>query len=69
MNRRTYVIAVGCGIPGERWIIPDSEYLSFNVSGAGNQASHFPEKWPGTLCPAIEWTVESSDEPALVSAP
>ncbi len=69
LNRRAYVIAVGCGIPGERWILPDSEYLSFNVSGAGNQSSHFPEKWPGTLCPAIEWTVESRDEPALASAP
>ncbi len=68
LNRRTYVVAVGCGVPGERWILPDSEYLSFSVGGAGNQASHFPEKWPGTLCPAIEWKVERVAEPALISA-
>ena len=69
LNRRTYVIAVGCGVPGERWILNESEYLSFSVAGAGNQASHFPEKWPGTLCPAIEWTVERREEPALASVP
>ena len=69
LNRRTYIIAVGCGIPGERWLIPDGEYLSFNVSGAGNQASHFPEKWPGTLCPAIEWKVERCEEGGLVPRP
>ena len=66
LNRRTYTIGVGCGIPGERWIIPDGDYLTFNVSGAGNQSSHFPEKWPGILCPAIEWKVERADESELL---
>ena len=59
LNRRTYVISVSCAIPGERWLIPDHEYLSFSVAGSGNQASHFPEQWPGTVCPAIEWKVEA----------
>ena len=67
LNRRPYVVAVGCGIPGERWIIPDSDFLSFNVSGAGNQSSHFPEKWPGTICPTIEWKVERAEEPSLLT--
>jgi lipopolysaccharide transport system ATP-binding protein len=61
LNRRTYILAIGCGIPGERWLIPDRECLSFTVSGAGNQASHFPENWPGVICPAIEWKVEASE--------
>jgi lipopolysaccharide transport system ATP-binding protein len=69
LNRRTYVIAVGCAIPGERWLIPDCEYLSFSVSGSGNQASHFPESWPGTLCPAIEWKVEQCEEAPLLAQP
>ncbi len=59
LNCRTYVMAVGCGIAGERWLIPDRECLSFTVSGVGNQASHFPETWPGVVCPAIPWKVES----------
>ena len=69
LNRRTYVITIGCAIPGERWLIPDREYLSFSVAGSGNQASHFPEQWPGTVCPAIEWEVEKCEEPALVPQP
>ena len=67
LNRRTYTVAVGCGIPGERWIIPDGHFLSFNVSGAGNQSSHFPEKWPGIVCPSIEWKVERCDESPLLT--
>lgn len=58
LNRRNYVISIGCSIPGERWLFPETECLSFTVSGAGNQASHFPETWPGAVCPAIEWKVE-----------
>ena len=59
LNRRTYIVAVGCGIPGERWLIEERECLSFTVSGVGNQSSHFPETWPGVVCPAIEWKIET----------
>ena len=58
LNRRNYLVALQCDIPGERYVIPPAEHLSFTVSGAGNQSSHFPETWPGVLCPKIEWTVE-----------
>jgi lipopolysaccharide transport system ATP-binding protein len=61
LNRRTYVIAIGCGIPGERWLIAEKECLSFTVTGVGNQASHFPENWPGAVCPAIAWKVEANE--------
>ncbi|MCE9610754.1 MAG: ABC transporter ATP-binding protein [Chthoniobacter sp.] len=57
LNRRSYVLSVGCGIPGERWMVSDREVLAFTVSGAGNQSSHFPETWPGVVCPAMKWTV------------
>jgi lipopolysaccharide transport system ATP-binding protein len=61
LNRRIYVLAVGCSIPGERWLIPEKECLSLTVSGVGNQSSHFPENWPGAVCPAIEWKVEANE--------
>jgi lipopolysaccharide transport system ATP-binding protein len=67
LNCRTYLIAVGCSIAGERWLIPDHECLSFTVSGVGNQASHFPEVWPGVVCPAIDWKVETVKPPTTVS--
>ncbi len=59
LNRRGYIVAVQCDIPGERYILPQREYLTFTVSGMGNQSSTFPEPWPGVLCPKIEWTVEA----------
>jgi lipopolysaccharide transport system ATP-binding protein len=68
LNCRTYVLAVGCGVPGERWLIPDRECLSFTVTGVGNQASHFPETWPGVVCPAIDWKVESVEPLVVVSS-
>jgi lipopolysaccharide transport system ATP-binding protein len=68
LNCRTYVLAVGCGVPGERWLITDRECLSFTVTGVGNQASHFPETWPGVVCPAIDWKVEAVEPLAAVSS-
>ncbi len=58
LNRRNYVVNVQCDIPGERYLLPGAEYLSFNVGGVGNQSSTFPEPWPGVVCPRIEWKVE-----------
>jgi len=58
LNRRNYVVHVQCDIPGERYVLPGAEYLSFNVAGVGNQSSNFPEPWPGVVCPRIEWKVE-----------
>ena len=58
LNRRGYNISVCCDVPGERYIIPEQQYLTFTVGGAGNQSSLFPETWPGTVCPAIVSKVE-----------
>ena len=59
LNRRNYVVSVQCDIPGERYVLPGAEYLSFNVGGVGNQSSNFPEPWPGVVCPKIAWKVEA----------
>jgi lipopolysaccharide transport system ATP-binding protein len=59
LNRRNYQVSVQCDIPGERFLLPAAEHLTFLVSGVGNQASNFPENWPGVVCPKIEWKVEA----------
>ena len=59
LNRRNYVVKLQCDIPGERYVLPGAEYLSFNVGGVGNQSSNFPEPWPGVVCPKIAWKVEA----------
>ena len=58
LNRRNYVVNVQCDVPGERFVLPAADYLNFNVGGIGNQSSHFPESWPGVVCPRVEWKVE-----------
>jgi lipopolysaccharide transport system ATP-binding protein len=62
LNRRGYIISTGCDVPGERHVIPMSEYLAFTVGGAGNQSSVYPEPWPGVVCPRIESKVERIGE-------
>jgi lipopolysaccharide transport system ATP-binding protein len=58
LNRRGYVISACGDVPGERYIVPLQEYLTFTVGGEGNQASLFPEPWPGVTCPRVECKVE-----------
>ncbi len=61
LNCRDYLLSISCEIPGERMLIAPGEYLGFTISGAGNQSSHFPEVWPGVVCPKVEWLVEKLD--------
>jgi lipopolysaccharide transport system ATP-binding protein len=65
-NRRRYTVSVQCDIPGERYVLPMAEYLTFDVSGVGNQLSSFPEPWPGVVCPRADWRVQQID--GLISA-
>ena len=58
LNRRNYVVNVQCDVPGERFVLHGADYLSFTVGGVGNQSSHFPESWPGVVCPRVRWQVE-----------
>jgi len=67
-NRRNYIVQVQCDIPGERTVFADVDCLSFNISGAGNQSSNFPESWPGVLCPRIAWKVEEMAREEIVDA-
>ena len=68
LNRRNYVLGISCDVPGERVLIAQGEYLGFTISGAGNQSSHYPEAWPGAVCPRIDWNVEKLEEEPLVAA-
>ena len=58
LNRRRYVVAISCDIPGIRVIIPRTECLTFSIVGQGNHGSYFPEVWPGVVCPSLTWRIE-----------
>lgn len=60
LNRRVYIVGINVDIPGVRVVFPRREFLSFMVSGMGNQGSTFPEAWPGVVCPRLAWTLESA---------
>ena len=59
LNRRMYSLGIQADIAGLRYLLHMTEFISFIVSGAGNQSSHFPEAWPGVVCPKINWEVSS----------
>jgi len=58
LNIGQYVIKLGGGIPGLKVLLPGREYLRFQTSGPGNQGSIYPERWPGVVCPKLDWKVE-----------
>ncbi len=55
LNRRMYVLGVQSDLAGVRYLMHMTEFVNLVVSGAGNQSSHFPETWPGVVCPRMEW--------------
>ena len=42
LNRRNYVVNLQCDIPGERYVLPAAEYLSFTVGRRGQSVVHLP---------------------------
>ncbi|HEY3897775.1 MAG TPA: ABC transporter ATP-binding protein [Chthoniobacter sp.] len=66
LNRRKYRVGLHFGIPGDRMLIEQADYLEVTIGGSGNQATIFPDySWPGVVCPAVEWHVERTPEAAL----
>jgi lipopolysaccharide transport system ATP-binding protein len=58
LNRRMYSVGVGFEIPGIREPVPRQDYLTFVISGGGNHGSTFPERWPGVVCPTLDWKTD-----------
>ena len=59
LNRRMYSLGVQADLAGVRYLMHMTDFINFVVSGAGNQSSHFPESWPGVVCPRIAWTTSN----------
>jgi lipopolysaccharide transport system ATP-binding protein len=58
LNRRMYVVEIGFEIPAIRTILARKGYLSFMVVGGGNHGSNHPERWPGVVCPLLDWKTD-----------
>jgi lipopolysaccharide transport system ATP-binding protein len=66
LNRARYTLSldVDVPLPEARELVPRRDWVSFTVSGLGNQGSTVEETWPGAVCPKLDWQVESIGDPA-----
>lgn len=58
LNIGKYLLRIGADIPKIKTLFPYREYIGFQTVGSGNHGSHLPQKWPGVLCPKIDWCFE-----------
>jgi lipopolysaccharide transport system ATP-binding protein len=61
LNVGQYIVRVGAGSPKMKGVLPDSEYLRFQTTGAGIYGSLYHGKWPGVVCPKLDWVIENID--------
>ncbi len=60
LNLGAYCVSISAGIPGVKRFLAEPQKMSFVTTGASNGGSSFPEAWPGVVCPALSWQVESN---------
>ncbi len=58
LNRTRYTIQVHAGIPGINVLLKGEDYLAFTCVGDTSHGSYFPEDWPGTIAPKLDWESE-----------
>lgn len=59
LNRRVYRLKLHAGIPGVKQLLKPMEVLSFDVIGAAQHGSYYPEQWPGVVAPSLMWSTEA----------
>jgi len=58
LNEGQYLLTVGVDIPFQQVLFVEDAAVGFYVEQTGGVNSRFPEKWPGTVCPILEWKTE-----------
>ena len=58
LNIGQYIVRVGAGSVKTKGVLPNREYLSFQTTGIGNLRAKAPERWPGVVCPKLDWLIE-----------
>jgi lipopolysaccharide transport system ATP-binding protein len=60
LNEGLYMITVGGDIPFVEGFFVEECVIRFGVEQTGGPGSHDPEKWPGVICPQLNWEIEIS---------
>jgi lipopolysaccharide transport system ATP-binding protein len=58
LNDMRYSVSVSSDIPCVEVLYTEDTVLTFSVEQTGGPSSHYPERWPGVVCPALPWRVE-----------
>jgi lipopolysaccharide transport system ATP-binding protein len=60
LNVGEYIVRVGAGsLEMKKGELPDREYLRFQTMGTGSYGAQYRGKWPGVVCPKLDWVIES----------
>jgi lipopolysaccharide transport system ATP-binding protein len=61
LNEGFYSLTLGADIPFEKILFLEEGAVGFSVEQTGGVAGRFSEKWPGVVCPHLQWETESLD--------
>lgn len=58
LNQGKYMISLGAGIPGQKVLLKQTNVISVDLMADGSGGSYYNKKWPGLLCPKLDWKME-----------
>ena len=64
LNEGQYFVTVSADIPLEQVVFHEEHAISFTVEQTGGVSSRFAERWPGAVCPRLEWQTREPFVPA-----
>ena len=62
LNEGQYWITVSADVPFQQTLFVEETAVAFTVAQTGGVNSRFSEKWPGAVCPQLEWHTEESSQ-------
>ena len=62
LNKTRYILGINAGIPGRKVLIEPIDTLFIDIEGENAGGSLFNEKWPGLVCPKIEWKITHDEK-------
>jgi lipopolysaccharide transport system ATP-binding protein len=61
LNEGYYSLTMGADIPFKKILFIEEAAVGFSVEQTSDLNTRFPEKWPGVVCPLLQWQTELSD--------
>jgi lipopolysaccharide transport system ATP-binding protein len=62
LNEGQYWITVSADVPFQQTLFVEESAVAFTVAQTGGVNSRFSERWPGAVCPQLEWQTEGSPQ-------